>query len=298
MKKIILFNGPPGSGKDFGAEYVAKSFPNTILDKFANVLKERTHAMYGFPWKKASYYEDCKNEAHEDFYGLSPRQAYINVSETYFKPIHGIDIFGKILASELDKREWDLAVISDSGFVDEALVLIEKYGAENIILVRVHRKGHDFSNDSRSYIHLNVCNIDIENEGDSSYTDQLHDLVDSIINNRPSEATPAAVDIPSTIGPSIYPIKQEHDMWSEASQLTSIPLIESVPGQPCTKTFEQTRLDIEDANAKPAVLAEFIPNIQNIKYDENDTKKDYVFEDVINGKPSLWTRVKRMFKAL
>ena len=183
MKKVILFNAPPGAGKDFAAECIINNFNNTIHNKFAKVLKERTHALYGFNWRPHYYYEDCKEDPHKDFLGLSPRQAYIKVSETYFKPTHGNDVFGVLLGNELDKLEWDLAVISDSGFKEEAQVLINKYGENNIILVRVHREGYNFDNDSRNYISLPVCNIDIYNKGDESYTKEIYDLVYDIINS-------------------------------------------------------------------------------------------------------------------
>jgi len=181
-KKIILFNGPPKSGKDFGAQYVEANFEGAILNKFAKVLKERTHALYGFHWRTHDYYEDCKNDSHKDFLGLSPRQAYINVSETYFKPTHGEKVFGILLAQELDKSEWDLVAISDSGFKGEAEVLIDKYGAENITLIRVHREGCDFSKDSRSHIVLPVKTFDIRNHGDDSYIFALHKIVHDIYN--------------------------------------------------------------------------------------------------------------------
>lgn len=184
MKKILLFNGPPQSGKDFGAEYVVNNFKDAILHKFAKILKEKTHALYGFYWRAHDYYEDCKNESHPDFLGLSPRQAYINVSETYFKPVHGDKVFGQFLVKDLETLDWQLAVISDSGFKGEAEVLIEKYGVGNIILIRVQREGCTFNNDSRSYIDLpDVDTFDVVNLGDHSYTDVLQGIVEKVYIN-------------------------------------------------------------------------------------------------------------------
>ena len=267
-KKIILFNGPPGSGKDHAANFVKNNFDNVRVDKFARILKERTHALYGFSWRPWNYYEDCKDIANKDFYGLTPRQAYINVSETYFKPMHNERIFGEMLLRDIETRDFDILAISDSGFVEEVEVLIEKYGAENVMLVKIFREGYNFSSDSRSYIELPGIKITttIPNKGDSNFTRYVYDLVKQFITNSISEFG---------------------------------PLIESVPGLPCTQTFNESRMwpearDYYDNDAKPAVLAEFIPNIQDIKYDENDKEKDYVFEDVINGKPSLLERLSRL----
>lgn len=183
MKKIILLNGAPCSGKDFGADFIVNNFKGARKDKFARVLKERTHALYGFPSRGHDYYEDIKDEPSKDFYGLTPRQAYINVSEMYFKPVHGNSIFGDILADELDKYPWEIVVISDSGFVEEAQVLINKYGKENVILIQIERDGSNFNNDSRSYINLGpeICTTLVFNDGTSSYTDILLSIVNSII---------------------------------------------------------------------------------------------------------------------
>lgn len=186
MKKIVLLNSPPSGGKDTAANYLITKYNNVKTDKFARVLKERTHALYGFNNRPHNYYEDVKGIASEDFYGLTPRQAYINVSELYFKPVHGNDIFGKILADELDKYDWEINVISDSGFKEEAEVLIKKYGKENIILIRIIRPGFTFAGDSRNYIDLgpDICNIDITNNTDDSYLLAINVILEQIINNK------------------------------------------------------------------------------------------------------------------
>lgn len=176
-KKIILLNGPISSGKDYGADYLVNNLPDCKMDKFARVLKERTHALYGFPYRKWDHYEDCKDIPNPDFFGKTPRQAYIGVSETYFKPMHGESIFGEILAKELDDNPSQIIAISDSGFVEEAEVLIDKYGASNVMLFRIHKDGCNFNTDSRNYIVLPVHTIVITNLGDDSYTKQLYSAV-------------------------------------------------------------------------------------------------------------------------
>ena len=182
MKKILLLNAPPGAGKDYAGKHITKRVKGAQIDKFARVLKERTHALYGFAWRPWDYYEDCKDQPNEDFYGLTPRQAYINVSETYFKPVHDDRIFGRILADELDKYEWNLAVITDSGFMSEAEVLIEKYGEENVMHVQVKRNGFDFSGDSRSYLDFDgrICSTELENPGNYCFIDNIDKLLEDL----------------------------------------------------------------------------------------------------------------------
>ena len=75
MKKVILLNGCPGCGKDYAADYITNKFDQAKKDKFARVLKERTHALYGYDWRPHDYYEKVKEIPTEDFFGLTPRQA-------------------------------------------------------------------------------------------------------------------------------------------------------------------------------------------------------------------------------
>lgn len=166
---VILINGPPGSGKDtVGRVIQCHSRQPVQIFKFANVLKNRTHALYGLDSNQiqADNFETSKDTPSVIFHGLTPRQAYIEVSERYIKPLHGQEFFGNILAEEIaDLGDSDVtAVVPDSGFVEEAQVLIDRFGADQIMLIRLHRDGYDFSLDSRSYITLNgVRTFDVQN---------------------------------------------------------------------------------------------------------------------------------------
>lgn len=151
---IIALNGPPRSGKDtVGGEFV-KTLRDAREFKFASPLKRATHASFNLMVPE-NFFEDVKDQQREEFFGRTPRQAYINHSEFYMKPLYGKDIYGKLMARQLrhysgKKGGPKYAVITDCGFIEELLALQD---AHNIILIRVLREGHDFKNDSRSYIH-------------------------------------------------------------------------------------------------------------------------------------------------
>ena len=175
--RVIFLNGPPRSGKDYAGGILRDEFGGRIF-KMAGELKERTHALYrqmnikGEPLPH-DYFEAAKDEPQECFLGLTPREAYIAVSERLFKPLYGQQVFGRLLAQQL---EGDLAIITDSGFAPEAEPIVEKFGAENCLLARIHRAGYDFSSDSRSYIdlsHLGVPCLDIQNDGGSGFRASL-----------------------------------------------------------------------------------------------------------------------------
>jgi len=101
-------------------------------------------------------YEDrsVKEVPHVDLGHMSCREAMIHVSEKVIKPKRGLDYFGKLVANEININK-DYA-ISDGGFIDELIPVVEKVGNDNFVLVQLTRDGHDFSSDSRRYFDGNV----------------------------------------------------------------------------------------------------------------------------------------------
>lgn len=164
--KIVLFNGPPKSGKDFAAsllcEYVGR---RPVIDKFARILKESCHAAYGiFQGGRPAphdWFEKTKDQELAQFFGLKPRQVYIAFSETYMKKQHGAHIFGALLLRDIRTRHAsaDVIAISDSGFREEAEVLVHHYGAPNCTLVRLHTPGTSFDGDSRNWVDLSDMGV-------------------------------------------------------------------------------------------------------------------------------------------
>jgi hypothetical protein len=168
--KLVLLNGPAGSGKDTAGRALAVQMGAKVV-RFASPLKLATHALYGLDGAPADAFEHVK-EAHSGlFFGLSPRQAYIEVSERMIKPALGNDFFGRVLAQRLvGLRDSfiELAVATDSGFVGEALPVVEAIGAANVLLIRLHAEGRgcSFRGDSRGHIKLpGVAALDVHNDG-------------------------------------------------------------------------------------------------------------------------------------
>ena len=85
---------------------------------------------------------------------MSRREAMIHVSEDIMKPKEGLDYFGRLVAEEVE--EGLQYAIADGGFIEELEPLIEKVGAENIIIVQLTREGCDYSTDSRKYFNGNL----------------------------------------------------------------------------------------------------------------------------------------------
>lgn len=168
MPPVIFLNGPPRCGKDTLAKHIAETLPGFKVFKFAEILKERTHALYGGYGLPHNHFEETKDTVSDFFLGLTPRQAYIHVSETLMKPVHGDQVFGRLLLAKMLGQSSSVKafLISDSGFAPEAIPVINHFGADSCVLVRIHaeKRGCSFRNDSRSHITLPVTTFDIHND--------------------------------------------------------------------------------------------------------------------------------------
>jgi hypothetical protein len=102
------------------------------------------------------------------------------------KPRYGEDIFGRLFLRELVKMRANgdrIALVTDSGFQQEAETVIEAVGAANVLLLQVHatKRGCTFAHDSRSYITLSgveTWKIHNDQEGEiADYLDRVTRLV-------------------------------------------------------------------------------------------------------------------------
>lgn len=166
-KKIVLFNGPPRSGKDTSA-FIYSWVTDAHFEKFAMPLKRAFAAIMNTTvdaYGNVPYYEEHKSEVIA-LLGVSYRQFQIDLSEKFLKS-YDREIFSKLLIDRIRGMEESLpVVVSDSGFEEEIRPLVSAFGEDELILIRLHRKGCDFSNDSRSYVSGVLPNEhDVDNNG-------------------------------------------------------------------------------------------------------------------------------------
>lgn len=194
---LILLNGPPGSGKDFAAEIIKNADDITSSHyKFSEPLKEAVCAILEISRREL---EDTKNLRDATF-GVTLRQVQIDISEKWMKPCYGKDIFGRICANRMSEEiqynddagedQPDCFVVSDSGFDIEAKSMLQLFGNEDTLLIRLHRKDCTFEGDSRSYIELDdVRTIDVYNDGDERFSAMLLKIVKDWMNERKNART-------------------------------------------------------------------------------------------------------------
>lgn len=170
MNKVIILNGPPGSGKDEGSKHLVSVLREQGVPARHCEFKERLFKLVRgvcgltVPEWERLYTRENKEKPSSRLRGLSPRQALIYLSEDIIKPILGKDYFGKAAAEDLTEG---VNVFSDGGFVEEVRPIISKVGAKNVLIIRIHRAGHTFQGDSRKYLPdgFGPLVIDVENNG-------------------------------------------------------------------------------------------------------------------------------------
>ena len=155
---IVIFNGPPASGKDEAASLYKEKYGFGNLSFKYQLFKETIkHFDVDERWFMEGYNDRTQKEKSEfALQGMSRREAMIHVSEDIIKPKKGLDYFGKSVAEEIfEDKNYALA---DGGFVEELEPIIEKVGADNIVIVQLTREGCDYSSDSRKYFNGRLIN--------------------------------------------------------------------------------------------------------------------------------------------
>lgn len=179
--KIVILNGPPRSGKDTMVSAVTGIFPLSIAGlKMAKPLKDACFAALGitdFPIQRAMD-NKYKDRAMSEFLPVNSsmtwREFQIHMSEEVMKPLFGKEVFGQIatarIADMVECTGVKFYLFSDGGFEDELRPLVRKFKAENVLIVRLHREGCDFSLDSRGDLkiaarHLGLQFEELRNDG-------------------------------------------------------------------------------------------------------------------------------------
>lgn len=179
MIKCVVFNGPPRSGKDSAADYITelinnqegnlvahrRDFKNQLINLSSSILgktpkeflrgyNNRTEEMVNLaPLENApEWYKDYKGTIAQRVVNkqYSKREWLIHISENVIKPYFGKQAFGQMLVKSLPQE--GLVFLADSGFKDELQPIIDHVGHENVLVLRINRKGCTFEGDSRDYL--------------------------------------------------------------------------------------------------------------------------------------------------
>ena len=166
---VILFNGPPKSGKDFGVKLMTHALrENCHHFKLAQPLREIISIITVGPDDKLDAIKDANMVLANRAYHFTVRDVMIHVGERGFKDLFGRDIWGQILLQKMAEsgalKDYKPILISDLGFPEELTPIIDRFDPKNCAIFHIHRPGYDFSKDSRDWVyHPDISTYDIHN---------------------------------------------------------------------------------------------------------------------------------------
>ena len=186
MTKVIIFNAPPDTGKDYLTDrLVANGGGAYYKAEFKKRLKTIVMAVYGLSEEEHTFFylRENKDKKFERLGGKSIRECYIEVSEDVIKPFYGKDYFGKAAVDSL--VEGGVNLFSDGGFPQELVPLVEAVGGANVLVVRLKGVG-SFLGDSRDFLDSSlfpdVVFKDIQYTKDEQGLNSVIDCVNPFLN--------------------------------------------------------------------------------------------------------------------
>jgi hypothetical protein len=170
-RKVIIFNGPPGSGKDTGALIVYNYLmihaeylrPRHIT--FMEPVKRAAHSLYNIHEWPPNYFDQPyfperhkqKDVPHGEFFGLTPREAYTHVADCA-KGKHGDEFLGFVMRRRMRQSSGCMVfIISDCGFIEELAPVVRLVGESNVLFIELVAAGKNYDNDVREDLRVDVA---------------------------------------------------------------------------------------------------------------------------------------------
>ncbi len=179
MTKIILFNGPPGSGKDFATQVIMREFAidEPVHMKLSKPLKDLIMDHFNLTPLDLEEIKDQKtNEMASTL-----RDYQIAIFESIAK-ILGRQWLSISLINRAKKFDNSIIIISDVGRQEELHPIIKNFGAKNVLLIQLHRQGKTFNQDIRQYVDdPRVYSVLIKNDGTKDFETEILDEVNAFI---------------------------------------------------------------------------------------------------------------------
>jgi hypothetical protein len=150
MPKIILFNGPPGSGKDYATKIIMQELAvdEPVHMKLSKPLKDLVMDHFNLT---AEQLEGTKDDAATASMHSSLRDYQIALFESIAK-ILGRQWLSTSLVNRAKRFDNNVIIVSDCGREEEIGPIIKNFGARNVMLIQLHRQGTTFKHDIRQYI--------------------------------------------------------------------------------------------------------------------------------------------------
>lgn len=197
-KRIVILNGPRGSGKDYIANLFSEGRSDAFHLKFSSVLKLVTSLGLGM---EEAVLEGIKTE---HVFGPDSDMSYVDLQIAFFKWLadhYGDEVLGRFAMQELKDTSTlrsiqdptltrHTFIFSDGGRPSEIEWVVNRMPPKHVLLVHLYREGHTFDGDIRQYVDLDgVETIDLTNEGtEQSAKEIVADLHEWCIRSYGAEA--------------------------------------------------------------------------------------------------------------
>lgn len=178
---IVVFNGPPNSGKDHAAKAMSEHYAAPQFEMKAPLRKfAHDYLAAFFNWDYAQAEKMCNDiEASKilkdtytiaAFGGRTWRQMLIHISEDVVKPLFGKDAFGRAAAQAVYNSDSPICFFSDGGFQIE-IEELRKVGT--VLVIQISRQGCSWGADSRGYVNGDYT-VNVFNDGTAKFIEQVH----------------------------------------------------------------------------------------------------------------------------
>lgn len=159
---VIMFNGPPGIGKDTIVDIIKGS---TYTCTVSEMIKYECDRYYGIQRGSFSYLMSERDIKDKPFYVdkkisdkvLSPRDMLIHYADNIAKPEHGQSVFIDKVVQEAIGQHCRDVIFTDLGY-DYEVDAFAKY-FDKVIIVQLRHPDFNFNNDSREYISSTLDNV-------------------------------------------------------------------------------------------------------------------------------------------
>lgn len=144
LSKCVFLRGRTGSGKSTVANYLKQEYPNHVeVFEFTKPVRMAICNLAGLPYNK-DWFNKIKDIRSRLFYGHTPRELLIKLTEEFTKPKFGDRFLGELVLREICENGLDqdkILVFEDNRFIQEQIPLVHYFGIKNCIQLNLTYPG-------------------------------------------------------------------------------------------------------------------------------------------------------------
>lgn len=156
--RIVILNGPRGSGKDAIAEALANKFTDMFHIKFSDLLKTVVADSVGAD-------REVLDTPEMKLLPIKGDKSFVDLQIELFqflKETYGPAVLGKFMVKQIHFVEKGMdpfleamtVISSDGGRREEIEEVAREFGADKVLIIQLYRDGKTFIGDIRTYVEI------------------------------------------------------------------------------------------------------------------------------------------------